>query len=85
MILMQFQVSQLVIVPALNRMIIFMLCLLLDNNCGDRCLEIRQCSGGFQAEKFRAINRAFLMEALNLIFNSHYSTWYCSGGFGGFP
>lgn len=52
MILMQFQVNQLVIVPALNRMIIFMLWLLLDNNCGDRCLEIRQCSGGFQAEKF---------------------------------
>jgi len=53
MILMQFHVSQLVIVPALNRMIISMLSLLLANNCGDRCLEIRQCSGGFQAEHFR--------------------------------
>lgn len=50
MILMEFHDSQLVIVPALNRTIIFMLCLLLANNCGDRCLEIRQRSGGFQAE-----------------------------------
>lgn len=50
---MQFHISQLVIVPALNRMIISMLCLLLANNCGDRCLEIRQHSGGFQAEHFR--------------------------------
>lgn len=56
MILMQFHVIQLVIVPALNRTIISMLCLLLANNCGDRCLEIRQCSGGFQAERFKQLS-----------------------------
>lgn len=48
--LMQLHVNQLVIVPALNKKIISMLCLLAGNNRGDRCLEIMQGSGDFQAK-----------------------------------